>query len=144
MKHLRYLILMVLCTAMLGLLSCGDDGPKKTPEEKQLELLARDWTVSSVVADGVDITSNFSGLVVTFDLDGNYSTNTGYGPVWPDSGTFTLSGSDFGTIERSDGVSLSITEVTATSLTVGFTYSTLPGGRVSGILGDYVCQFTSP
>jgi hypothetical protein len=142
MKQLRYFVLIALSTVALGLISCKDDGPGKTDEEKQLEALAKVWTISSATVDGSDVSSNFTGLTVTFTEEGDYSTNGSYGPVWPSSGTFEL-GTDLNTVVRDDGVTLTIA-LDNISLTASFNYNTLPGGRTSGILGDYVFQFTTP
>jgi hypothetical protein len=130
------------------LISCGDDDDasvaddpvEQTEEEKQLESLsASAWTMSSITLDGADVTTNFSGLVLTIKSDKTYSTNGSYDPVWPSSGSFTF-GSDLNTLTRDDGVSMTIA-VSETSLTVTFTYAD-SGGRIDALPGDYVFNFT--
>tara|TARA_B110000503_G_scaffold4105_1_gene5437 strand:- start:617 stop:1021 length:405 start_codon:yes stop_codon:yes gene_type:complete len=131
------------------LISCGDDGDdpvtddpvtEPTEEENQLESLsASAWTMSSIILDGADVTSNFSGLVLTIKSDKTYSTNGEYDPVWPSSGTFTF-GSDLNTLTRDDGVSMTVS-VSETSLSITFTYADA-GGRIDALPGDYVFSFT--
>ena len=149
MKHLRSFIFFTFSLGALMLISCGDDDDasvaddpvEQTEEEKQLESLsASAWTMSSITLDGADVTTNFSGLVLTIKSDKTYSTNGSYDPVWPSSGSFTF-GSDLNTLTRDDGVSMTIA-VSETSLTVTFTYAD-SGGRIDALPGDYVFSFTS-
>ena len=149
MKYFRSLIFFTFSLGALMLISCGDDDDasvaddpvEQTEEEKQLESLsASAWTMSSITLDGADVTTNFSGLVLTIKSDKTYSTNGSYDPVWPSSGSFTF-GSDLNTLTRDDGVSMTIA-VSETSLTVTFTYAD-SGGRIDALPGDYVFSFTS-
>ena len=96
--------------------------------------------MSSITLDGADVTTNFSGLVLTINSDKTYSTNGSYDPVWPSSGSFTF-GSDINTLTRDDGVSMTIS-VSETSLTITLTYAD-SGGRIDALPGDYVFSFTS-
>ncbi len=148
MKYFRSLIFFTFSLGALMLISCGDDDDasvaddpvEQTEEEKQLESLsASAWTMSSITLDGADVTTNFSGLVLTIKSDKTYSTNGSYDPVWPSSGSFTF-GSDLNTLTRDDGVSMTIA-VSETSLTVTFTYAD-SGGRIDALPGDYVFKFT--
>ena len=148
MKHFRSFIFFIFSIAAMMLISCGDDDDasvaddpvEQTEEEKQLESLsASAWTMSSITLDGADVTTNFSGLVLTIKSDKTYSTNGSYDPVWPSSGSFTF-GSDLNTLTRDDGVSMTIA-VSETSLTVTFTYAD-SGGRIDALPGDYVFNFT--
>jgi hypothetical protein len=149
MKHLRSFIFFTFSLGALMLISCGDDSDdpvtedpvtESTEEEKQLESLsASAWTMSSIILDGADVTSNFSGLVLTIKSDKTYSTNGEYDPVWPSSGTFTF-GSDLNTLTRDDGVSMTVS-VSETSLSITFTYADA-GGRIDALPGDYVFSFT--
>ena len=148
MKHFRSFIFFIFSIAAMMLISCGDDDDsvaddptEQTEEEKQLESLSASvWTMSSITLDGADVTTNFSGLVLTINSDKTYSTNGSYDPVWPSSGSFTF-GSDINTLTRDDGVSMTIS-VSETSLTVTFTYAD-SGGRIDALPGDYVFSFTS-
>ena len=149
MKYFRSLIFFTFSLGALMLISCGDDDDasvaddptEQTEEEKQLESLsASAWTMSSITLDGADVTTNFSGLVLTIKSDKTYSTNGSYDPVWPSSGSFTF-GSDINTLTRDDGVSMTIS-VSETSLTITLTYAD-SGGRIDALPGDYVFSFTS-
>ena len=148
MKHLRSFIFFTFSIASVMLISCGDDGDdpgsddpvEATEEENQLESLSTSaWTMTSITLDGVDATSNFSGLILTIKSDKTYSTNGEYDPVWPSSGTFTF-GSDLNTLTRDDGVSMTVS-VSETSLSITFTYADA-GGRIDALPGDYVFSFT--
>lgn len=148
MRHLRSFIFFIFSIAAMTLISCGDDDDsvaddptEQTEEEKQLESLSASvWTMSSITLDGADVTTNFSGLVLTINSDKTYSTNGSYDPVWPSSGSFTF-GSDINTLTRDDGVSMTIS-VSETSLTITLTYAD-SGGRIDALPGDYVFSFTS-
>jgi hypothetical protein len=148
MKHFRSFIFFIFSIAAMTLISCGDDDDsvaddptEQTEEEKQLESLSASvWTMSSITLDGADVTTNFSGLVLTINSDKTYSTNGSYDPVWPSSGSFTF-GSDIKTLTRDDGVSMTIS-VSETSLTITLTYAD-SGGRIDALPGDYVFSFTS-
>jgi hypothetical protein len=148
MRHFRSFIFFIFSIAAMTLISCGDDDDsvaddptEQTEEEKQLESLSASvWTMSSITLDGADVTTNFSGLVLTINSDKTYSTNGSYDPVWPSSGSFTF-GSDIKTLTRDDGVSMTIS-VSETSLTITLTYAD-SGGRIDALPGDYVFSFTS-
>ena len=148
MRHFRSFIFFIFSIAAMTLISCGDDDDsvaddptEQTEEEKQLESLSASvWTMSSITLDGADVTTNFSGLVLTINSDKTYSTNGSYDPVWPSSGSFTF-GSDINTLTRDDGVSMTIS-VSETSLTITLTYAD-SGGRIDALPGDYVFSFTS-
>ena len=149
MKYFRSLIFFTFSLGALMLISCGDDDDasvaddptEQTEEEKQLKSLSASvWTMSSITLDGADVTTNFSGLVLTINSDKTYSTNGSYDPVWPSSGSFTF-GSDINTLTRDDGVSMTIS-VSETSLTITLTYAD-SGGRIDALPGDYVFSFTS-
>ena len=148
MRHLRSFIFFIFSIAAMTLISCGDDDDsvaddptEQTEEEKQLESLSASvWTMASITLEGADVTTNFSGLVLTINSDKTYSTNGSYDPVWPSSGSFTF-GSDINTLTRDDGVSMTIS-VSETSLTITLTYAD-SGGRIDALPGDYVFSFTS-
>ncbi|HHP7242942.1 MAG TPA: hypothetical protein ACFCUD_14800 [Cyclobacteriaceae bacterium] len=149
MKTIRYLILLLALGSIIGFISCGDDDDDNdddtmmmTLEEEQLLLLAKDWSVTSITVDGVDITANFGGLVLSITDNRQFSTSGGdFAPVWPSSGSFVF-GSNVNTLERSDGITMTISAITDTNVTFNFTFSP-PDGRTDGIFGQYVCQFTA-
>lgn len=144
MKRLKpYLMLGLFIVSLSGFVGCGgDDAPSISPEEKQLSLLSRAWQLSSVTLDD-DPTNAFDGLTVTLTENKTFSVTDNYEPVWPSSGTFDF-GADLFTIERNDGVTISITNtLSESSMTLSFNYDISPEGRTNGILGHYVFQFTA-
>ena len=138
------LIYLLACLAFGVVLSaCKKDEPKpKTDEEKQLEKLAATWVLPSpaptntVTIQGNDVTAEWTSFEVTFS-DGSYSvTGSGDPQVWPGSGSWSFAEGDVATLQRSDGVDISI-NVSDTNLTMSFNYSA-SGGRLDGIEGDWV------
>lgn len=117
-----------------------------TEEEVQTALLAKSWAVTtganSVSLDGQDEDGNWDGFTVNFSENGTYtSSNVSVGRevVWPTSGTWAFkgtTGADLNTIIRGDGVNIDIT-LSETALSMRFNY-TEPGGRTSGVEGDWV------
>lgn len=150
MKRLiPYLMFGLFTISLVGLMSCGgdDDGdddptPTLTPEQEQLAILARTWTLSTATLDNT-ASDAFNGLSVTFTENKAFTVSGDYEPVWPSSGTFDF-GSGLFTLQRNDGVTMTISsDLSETSMTLTFNYNILPGGRTEGILGDYVFQFTA-
>ena len=119
-----------------------DDPPAKTDEQIQLEKLTGTWAVPSpaaantVTIQGNDVTADWSSFKITFS-DGNFTTvgNDAAPEVWPSSGTWSFASGDVNTLQRGDGVDISV-NVSESSLTMTFNY-TAPGGRLNGVEGDW-------
>jgi hypothetical protein len=129
--------------SILLLTSCKHDDPGKdqTGAEKNTALLdgngSRSWVVQSVTVDGVDKTSTFSGLTITFTSTGYTATHGG--SIWPASGTWSFTNDDGTTFTRDDGTSVDVSVTpTQLQLTLNWTKALLGPGRISGVAGKYV------
>jgi len=156
---MKYFVNAVSALSFLALLifvACGGDGggdDPKTPGESQAELLNGGWSIASVSFDGTsridtwgtNFSLTFSGASEGTDQvwGGNFSTtghDTSNEPdaltVWPSSGTWDFSGatsSDVSSFTRNeDGVTVTIVQVSASSLVVTFTIDD-PSGRADAI-----------
>lgn len=114
--------------------------PEPTPEEKQLDKLAKTWVIATganaVTINTVDVSSDWTNFELTF-TDGGYTTlNTFSADVWPNSGTWEFAVDDVNTLIRDGGLNISI-NVTDNALLMQFNYA-LPGGRIEGVEGDWI------
>ncbi len=154
MKKVRYKLIQYFIVVILGVTSISGCKKDVTPEvsdhDKQVELLANTWIVKgeakSVTLNGADENMYWPNFEIAFTKAKTYSaTNISLernGTVWSQSGTWDFkSATDLSTIVRDDGVEIGIT-VDATNLTMLFNY-VVPGGRVSGIGGDWVFKMQS-
>jgi hypothetical protein len=151
--QISILVTSMLLGALVLFPSCGEveEPPLTTGDQAFINLVASTWKVSAVVVDGVDRSDLFTNLTVRFtatvtpngkptDFSGTFTTTNG-GPVWPASGTFTISDPASGTtLARSDGVTVQLSNVTATSLTmtVAWNKDTYGPGRIESVKGQHV------
>lgn len=121
---------------------CGK-GSDPVPETDRVRgfLTGTAWQVSQVSIDGVSKTSSFSGLTLTFTATG-YTTANGR-LVWPATGTWQFKDDTGKLLLRSDGVEVTITDVTTTTLSLSFNWATttLGPGRVTSTAGKHDFQF---
>jgi hypothetical protein len=135
---------VAVLSALLFIASCGGDPP--TPEETEVEkatkLLAGTWTVQNVTVDGNDRTSVYKDVRITFN--GSNLTATNGGVVWPASGTWRFADETAKTITRSDGLTISVNELTTNKLVAALTWTraTLGGGRTESVAGQHVFTFS--
>ena len=146
------IISSVLIVCLLSLTGCPEPpGPTETESQKAAKLLADGaWNLQSVSVDGVDKTSVYQGLKVDFNLSGTdaiggtFSTTTGRA-AWPATGSWSFD-DDFGaTIERNDGLSITVEEVTESNLVLGLVWDKTTygnGGRVGSVSGQHTFTFT--
>ena len=137
---------LIALTLIIGVLvsSCKKDPPvTKTDEEIQIEKLTGTWVLDTseakpVTVDNNDPPQDWTGFTLTLG-DKTYNANTGASlgsvEVWPSgSGTWAF-GTGVTSIVRDDGIVISVS-VTDTTLELQFDY--LPGGRVTGIEGNWI------
>ncbi|MFZ6000676.1 MAG: hypothetical protein ACOYW3_09205 [Bacteroidota bacterium] len=120
--------------------SCRD--PKPSPEEKFLGVMAGSWISSSkgVTLDNVAVNNVFNGFTITFTKESAYTTQNGNAPIWPASGSFTLTsvaGATSFTMKRTDGVEVTIVSPSADKLTLEFQYVG-KSSRQNSVSGKYV------
>jgi len=121
--------------------------PQPTEEELRLDEIVGTWQLGSgtVSLDGDDRTADWAGFVVTFTDSKGYSTTNSFDEnVWPPAGTWNFQGTTGTALDvlvRSDGISVNITSISATSLTLTFDYllsAPLKNGRVESIEGNWI------
>jgi hypothetical protein len=90
------------------------------------------------MVDGVNKNDLYEGLSLTFTSTG--FTSIGGEPVWPSSGSWTFVVGSAKSITRSDGVVVTIDEVTEVTLTMSLTWTenTLGSGRIRSVEGEHV------
>jgi hypothetical protein len=133
----------VLSLAALVVLSLSQGCNESTPSVKEVNtglLQAHAWNLSSLSIDGVDKTSLYTGMILTFSAGTDATVNGA--PVWLANDTWTLS-DDGITITRGDGIEVSVTAISEDSLTLTLTWTknTFAGGRISSIKGNHVFNF---
>ena len=145
-------ILAMIVPALLLFSSCGGD-PEPVPTAGDIvltNLVSGPWKVASVTVDGVDKSTLFANMTITFAssstadgkpvaFNGSYTTTNG-GAVWPASGNWTITDPTSGTIlSRSDGVTVQLTEATASQLKFNLAWSknTFGSGKTSSVKGQH-------
>ena len=158
----RILSVLVLAGVAIFSMSCGgDNGPGKTPAEKQLDKLkAVTWELSNATLDGTDRTTDFPNLKLTisgtFVTDGTYnyalSGTTPSRSPWPRSGTWMFGQDPLTQIIRdpdtADETNLEYS-VTDADLVITFNVPSSsdgwPGGsRAQAVSGEWIFTFTTP
>lgn len=147
MKSINNTYSILATTLVIGTLllisSCGGDppAPQETEVEKATRLLTGTWSVQSVTVDGTDRTSVYKDVRITFS--GTSLTATNGGQVWQATTTWRFADEAAKTISRGDGLTITVTELTATKLVVGLTWTktTLGGGRSESVSGQHVFTF---
>jgi hypothetical protein len=134
--------LTVIIVMGLFLFNCTkkSDPIPETERVKQL-LISSPWKVQTVTVDLVDQTPVYAGLTLSF-TETAYTTTQG-GFVWPASGTWVFADNTGKTISRSDGLSITVVEVTPTQLALKFTWlkGTLSGGKSLSVAGVHLFTF---
>ena len=155
-NHISAAILSLIVPALLLFSSCGGD-PEPEPTAGDIvltNLVSGQWRGGSVTVDGVDKSSLFTNLTITFAsastadgkpvaFNGSFTTTNG-GAVWPASGNWTITDPTVGTnLSRNDGVTVQLTEVTATQLKFNLAWSknTFGSGKVGSVKGQHAFTF---
>jgi hypothetical protein len=133
---------ITLISLLVNFSGCSSDKAISKQEEVTAALTSGAWKVKTVTVDGVDKTSTYKDLSLTFTATSFTSTNGGV--IWPASGTFTFTDANATAIKRNDNLEIQIQEATATSLKLGlnWTKTTLGSGRVESIGGLHVFSFS--
>ncbi|MEO1051877.1 MAG: hypothetical protein AAFX87_14700 [Bacteroidota bacterium] len=138
MKKISYIFSTVLLLGLFATLGCdGDDDP--TPEQLQLQKIAKTWSVQSVNLDDFDVTApSYTNFTIQFTDDKRFITENGE-PLFVGSGFW-----DFGTnnldVVVIDGINITTNfndEATTLQLTFTANGNTI-GGRTEGLSGSYV------
>lgn len=143
-KNLRkasVLFAFAMVASLLIISGCKKEDPLPEVERIKTLLAANTWRVQSVVVDGVNQNNLFTGLTLSFTAT-NYSTTNG-GLVWPASGTWLFKDDTGKTILRSDGLEITLEDVTETTLKLSLNRAggTLGKGRSQSVAGKHVFTF---
>ena len=142
MKKIFVLIAaLVTLLALFNITGCDSSDPtdeNATEQVKEILTTGGAWGAQSVMVDGVDRTSIYSKLSVTFTSSG--FTSTGGEPVWPASGTWSFADATAKTVTRGDGVTVIIEQAEAKKLVLKLTWSktTFGPGRSASVSGSHV------
>jgi hypothetical protein len=137
------LVLSMVFLIALSLSGCGDD-PTPQPSAQDVareKLTATTWKLTKVTVDGVDQTSVYENLTLTFTNTAYTSTNGKV--IWPTSGTWLFNNGQATEMKRNDGLEISIQNLTDTSLRLGLDWesTSIGTGRVLAIGGQHVFEF---
>jgi hypothetical protein len=137
----QVLVASSLLWLILALSACseGGDPAPLTESEKVTQVMTKGtWKAKTVMVDGVNETSVYAGLELTFTPT-SYTSKNG-GSVWPASGTWRFTDETGTTIERSDGTVIGVLEATDSQLVLALTWdkTTLEPGRAESIEGQHV------
>ena len=137
------LISTLLILGLLSIESCNkrsDDNNLSAKDKTSALLLSVPWNVNTVVADGTDQTTVFTGMTLSFNST-SYTTTKG-GALWPSNGEWTYADESGKSLLRSDGLLVTILDISSTSLTLSFisTKGSI-GWRVNSISGNYIFTF---
>jgi hypothetical protein len=131
---------VVTIATMAFLSGCGKDEESATLINTKI-LSSHGWTLQSLMVDGLDKTSLYSGMTLSFTTTA-YSTTKG-GPVWPATGTWSFPTTDATTIMRDVQIEVHVDEISNDALVVSLTWNknTLGSGRTSSIAGRHTYRF---
>jgi hypothetical protein len=143
LKILNTAVLVITTTLFFALAGCKKDDPApETPATDVVKLLTSgSWKIQRVTVDGVDASSRFAGLALSFTESG--FTATSGNVVWPATGTWAFTDSSQKSITRNDGLVVTLEEITSTKLSLKLTWAktTLSGGRTSSVAGTHTFIF---
>jgi hypothetical protein len=126
---------------VLGAMSCSsssDPEPELSEEEKQINKLAKTWTLGKVTYGDDDVTERFDGFELTMTKEKAYNTSGNRGDYdyepFKSSGSWELHDDNINIISRDDGVEMG-SQVTENELVLIFSISEENGRRAG--LGNY-------
>jgi hypothetical protein len=124
-----------------SLISCKKHEPLTQEQVVDKELTSNPWRLDNVTVDGVDETTVYSGLVLTFTATTYLSAN-GLG-VWPASDTWSFTDNTATSFKRGDGTLVTIEQIDNTQLILTFYWATdsFTSGRNISIKGHHTFKF---
>ena len=133
---------IAIIAAIIQLSGCKEDAAISNQDEVKAKLTAAaTWKMQTVLVDGTDKSTVYKDLNIKFTDTGFTSTNGGV--VWPATGTWSFTDADATAITRNDGLTVSLQEVTGTSLKLALSWSktTFAPGRSGSVSGQHVFSF---
>lgn len=144
MKTIKNIIQIIILAQVVLLVSCGggdNPTPAADPRQEVIEALTKTWTVTSATFDDVTVSGDWNGFSLEFTDSQGYTTNASTDEqklVWPTSGSYSFpDASNSFRILRSDGVEITISDLTETSATLSFQILQR-SGRASGLIGEWI------
>lgn len=133
MKRKYFLISIIL---VLTNQACTDSSVHQAYSTRR-KLEANLWKIQRVEADGIDQSQFFTGMTLKFD-EGIFMVMNG-GAIWPDSDTWELVDSNNNAFIRGDDTIVTIQSISSTKLVLVLSWdkTTLGGGRIQSISGEY-------
>lgn len=141
MKKITAFRILLAITSLITLSNCGgDDGPS-VAEVTTKKLMAHPWHTANALVNGVDKTSVYSGLSLTFAKSAFTATNIT--PSWPISGTWVFVDKEATLLKRDDDLEIEILEITEDRLKISYTWNstTFKPGRVTSVSGNHILTF---
>jgi hypothetical protein len=139
--------LFIIAAAMITL-GCGeDDSPTIDPIQQVVDGLEKTWSATSVTFQSQDVTANWGGFTLAFDQNKGYTATSLSDEsvvVWPTSGSYSFPNlENANSVLRSDGVQISIEDLTDTNVRLVFQISGRnEGGREDALIGEWAFVMT--
>lgn len=138
-KNIRFMKRILIGLLALLAFSCKQDPASLMQTELvRQKLTSKTWTVNTVIVNGLDQTSKFTGFSISFTNTGFTTTNGNV--VWPSSGTWAFANDAASSIVRGDGVEVLINQIDNSVLELEFIWDTTTygGGRIHSIQGQHI------
>jgi hypothetical protein len=138
-KYAATRILAMLLLLAVALAGCKDYTRSTASSQ---EVIEKTWVLAggSVVKDGVDITGDHSGLILTFDANGTY-TNAPTDNLFESAGIWVWADAGATALVLDGVIKIDVLQLTATDLHLEFTRSENPSSaRVTSIAGHYIVK----
>lgn len=128
--------LMALVWTMSWLSACHHDDPN--PQDQ----LKKSWQIGStgfIKQDGVDVSADYPGIVVTWKGDGTYTTTNAKKLFYPE-GTWVWQGNGTTLLAVDGSLPVTVNELTSSKLHITFTMDrdhVNANGRTQAVVGNY-------
>jgi hypothetical protein len=139
MKTLSKIIVLILCS--LSIVACSDSETKSEEEVFLSKLTADTWILSNAVVDNKSVTGAFDALALTFTKSTISAVNA-VPPIWQNASFEIEKSGDVFIILRSDGINVTVKELTASKLLLELQFSA--GSKVTSVSGKYTFEFRIP
>lgn len=139
MKKYLYYFGLLLCVV-----GCGKDDAEALSQAEKIkqQLATQSWQLESATVNGIDKTTIYQGLSVTF-AENTYTSIKG-NEIWPASGTWAFATPEAKAILRDGSLQIDIISVSNTQLILSFQWNdtTFKEGRLASISGLHIFTFS--
>jgi hypothetical protein len=142
MKAFKNIVIAVSTIAIFFISGCSKDDETSTRNEQLRLLTASAWSINSITVDGVDQSSLFTNMTVSF-AESEYETSGG-SEVWPASGTWRFKQNNSNVIIIDNDIEMTIVNLDESTLKISFqwNHNTFGTGRAKSIAGFHEFTFT--